>query len=161
MLTFCKVTWHNHLTHVHSQTFTMYPIVLACLPNSKANPPSAHGIKPTEQMATYVATPGDFDALLTQSKMLFFLSNTLLSMLRCLTLPLTLEHKQWSFQKELWACSNPRSAQANSPDSWARVRRHFTLSQERLQSSNTSAIYDSATPNEHESTKIGCSHSLS
>jgi hypothetical protein len=36
--------------------------VLTRLPDSKENPPSAHCIKPTKQMATYIATPGDFAA---------------------------------------------------------------------------------------------------
>ena len=49
MLTlFCKLTWHNRLTLLHSQTFT----VLTRSPYAKANPPFAHCIIPTKQMAT-------------------------------------------------------------------------------------------------------------
>jgi hypothetical protein len=48
---------------LHSQTFTMSSPLPTSSPNSKVNPPSAHCIKPTKQMAAYfAATPGDFAA---------------------------------------------------------------------------------------------------
>ena len=47
---------------LHSQSFTMSPPALTRSPNPKANPPTTPCVKPTKQMATYVATPDDFDA---------------------------------------------------------------------------------------------------
>ena len=92
----CSLFLQTQLTQashplLHFQSSTMFPHALTRSPNPKANPPTTPCVKPTKQMATYVATPGDFAAPFDPVKNAVLLFNTLLSMLQCLTLLLTLK----------------------------------------------------------------------
>jgi hypothetical protein len=61
MLTFLQTHLRHSFHPFASSNIHHVPPAPTRLPNPKANPPSLPFIKPTKQMATYVATPDNFD----------------------------------------------------------------------------------------------------
>jgi hypothetical protein len=91
MLTFLKLTCHNCLTRFAFLNSHHVPPALTRLPNYKANPPSTHCTKPTNQMATYVTTPDNVEAPFDAMHNAVLTLHTLLYMLQSLMLLLTLK----------------------------------------------------------------------
>jgi hypothetical protein len=143
----------------------MFPHALTRSPNPKANPPTTPCVKPTKQMATYVATPDDVDAPFDamQNTILPFAHTSLY-----IAAPNTSTNINSSTVKitkkstELAPARIPRAPTALTPEQESAViLRYLVLAdQERLQRSNDSVNNGSPTSNEHKSTEMGRSHSI-
>ncbi len=143
----------------------MFPPALTCSPNPKANPPTTPCIKPTKQMATYVAPTDDFDAPFDA------MQNTILPFARTslyITAPNTSTNINSSTVKiakkstEPAPARIPRAPTALTPEQESAViSRYLVLAdQECLLRSNASLNNGSPTSNELESTEMGRSHSI-
>jgi hypothetical protein len=92
-----------------------------------ANPPTIPFIKPTKQMATYVATPNNFDApfdAMQNNPLPFKHSFLYVAMPNTSS---TIETTRVKAAKKSSESTPVRVPRANGPDSWARVRRRFAL----------------------------------
>jgi hypothetical protein len=150
---------------LQSQTFTMFPPALTRLPFPKVSPLFTPCIKPTKQMATYIATPDNFNAPFDamQNAGLPFKHSSLY-----IAIPNTSSNIQTTKVQPAKKSSEPtptrvqRTQMALTPEQVSAIisRSIIIANQERLQRSNASAIYESATTNKHESTEMGRSHSI-
>ncbi len=141
------------------------PHVWNCLPNSKANTPTTPCIKATKQMATYVATPGDFAAPFVPVKnaILLFKHSS----------HYTAVHNTFSYIETTIVKPAKKSSAAaptrhqHAPMALTPVQESaviscylFVADQERLQCINVFPNNGSTTSYEHESTKMDCTNSL-
>ncbi|KAI2493338.1 hypothetical protein MHU86_21220 [Fragilaria crotonensis] len=137
-------------------------------PPTKANPPSAHCVKPTKHMANYVAADGDFAAPFDALKMLFYLATLQTSMLQLLTTSLTLilqleltPSRPRRAPTRLQAIFSARTALTPQQES-AEISRFLAIvEQERAQDTKTRVTYACEPSNEAGSTEMGRSHSIS
>jgi hypothetical protein len=122
-------------------------------------------VKPTKQMATYVATPDDFDApfdALHNAVLPFQHSSLYIAAPNTSTTINTSTVKVTKKSTEPAPARIPRAPTALTPEHESAVISHYLVlaDQERLQRSNASVNNGSSTLNEHESTEMGRSHSI-
>jgi hypothetical protein len=143
----------------------MFPPALTHLPIPKANPPTTPCVKLTKQMATYVATPDDFDAPFdaTQNAVLPFSHTSLYTVMPNTSSNInTSTVKPAKKSNEPAPARIPRAPTALTPEQESAViSRYLVLAdQERLLGSNASFNNGSPTSNKHEFTEMGRSHSI-
>jgi hypothetical protein len=165
MLTFSLQTHLTHLTLFAFSNIHHVPLALTRSPNPKSNPPTTPCVKPTKQMATYVATPDDSDAPFdaTQNAVMPFAHTSLYT-----AMPNTLSNIETPTVKPAKKSTEPvparipRAPTALTPEQESAViSRYLVLAdQESLLRSYASYNNGSPTSNEHKYTEMGRSHSI-
>ena len=141
----------------------MSPPALTSLTKPKANPLTTPCVKPTKQMATYVATPDNFDTPFdaVQNTILPFAHTSLYTAMPNTSPSInTSTVKIAKMSSEPALTRIPRAPTALTPERESAVISRFLVltDQERLLRSNASLNNGSPTSNEHESPEMGCSH---
>jgi hypothetical protein len=143
----------------------MFSPALTRSPNPKANLPTTPCVKPTKQMATYVATPDNFDApfdaiqnavLPFQHSSLYIAAPNTSTTINTSTVKVAKESTEPAPDRI------PRAPTALTPEQESAVISRYVVlaDQERLLRSNASLNNGSPTSNKHESTEMGRSHSI-
>jgi hypothetical protein len=138
-------------------------------PPTKANPPSAHCVKPTKHMANYVAADGDFATPFDAIK------NAVLPCNISIIYAATSNHLTNSYSTAETNTCTPKKSTNKAPGDFQRARTALTpeqesaeisrflalVEQERIQDNKTRVTYACNSSNEAGSTEMGRSHSIS
>ncbi|KAI2496225.1 hypothetical protein MHU86_18276 [Fragilaria crotonensis] len=138
-------------------------------PPTKANPPSAHCVKPTKHMANYVAADGDFAAPFDALK------NAVLPCNTSNIYVATSNHFTNTYPTAGTNTFTPKKSTNKAPGDFQRARTALTpeqesaaisrflalVEQERAQDNKTRVTYACKPSNEAGSTEMGRSHSIS